>query len=65
MPERQRMPLHTKRLTVRATRALGTRKRSRPLRPRYRDEDVRIFRRLSRDSFQVAGEYIKRLIGSA
>lgn len=59
------MPAHTKRLTIGATRALGTRKRSRTIRPRYLDEDVRIFRRLSRNSFRVAGEYIKRLIGSA
>jgi hypothetical protein len=59
------MRLHARRNHVRTGWVRGTRKRSRRIRPRYRDDDVRIFLRLSQNSFRVAGNYIKKLIASA
>ena len=65
MPERKRMPSHAKRLAVRATRFIGTRRLVRAIPPRYQDDDLRVFRYMSKISRRVTAEEIDLLIGPA
>ena len=65
MPERKRMPSNTKRLMVPVTRTLGTRKNARRTARRYRNDDLLVFREMSKISRQVAREYIEKLLGAA
>lgn len=63
MPERKRMQSHTNRLTIGATWARGTRKQARAIPPRYLNDDLRVFREISKLSRQAIANYVDRLMG--
>lgn len=54
---------HTKRIQVRATWTRGTRKRTRAIPRRYQNEDLYVFREMSKLSRRAVGRYIDRLLG--
>lgn len=57
------MHSHTKRLTLPATWARGTRKRARVIPPKYQNEDLYVLREMRKLSRKAAANYIDRLIG--
>lgn len=57
------MPTYIKRARVRPRHVLGLRKSI--FRTLARDEELRFFLRMSRNSLRVAGKYIERLMNGA
>ena len=57
------MPTITKRARLRPRRALGRRRGI--FRTLARDEELRFFLRMSRDSLRVAGRYVDRLMNGS
>lgn len=57
------MLTYTKRARVQATRAFGRRRSI--FRTLARDEELRFFLRMSRNSLRVAGKYIERLMNGS
>jgi hypothetical protein len=59
------MHSHVKRIQIPATWTRGTRKRTRAIRSRYQDDDLRVFRYMSAISRRVTAEEIDELIRPA
>ena len=57
------MPTYLKRVRVQPTRAFGRRRSI--FRTLARDEELRFFLRMSRDSLRVAGKYVERLMNGS
>lgn len=57
------MPTYIKRARMQPTRAFGRRRSI--FRTLARDEDLRFFLRMSRNSLRVAGKYIERLMNGS
>jgi hypothetical protein len=57
------MHSHVKRIQIPATWTRGTRKRTRAIPRRYQNEDLYVFREMSKLSRRAAGRYIDRLLG--
>ncbi len=56
------MPSTAKRIQTAPAFTRGTRRRTRSILPRYRDDDLRLFRHMSRLSRRAIANYVDRLL---